>query len=142
MLKGREDLLDDERLRDDTARLDHTREVIDYVETWLCSLSSREEGLALLGAARISSGPVLSQEEMLTYPLYQLRGTFGTVNYPGLGDVGVVQPPFKFSDARAFVRGRAPEIGEHTRSIVASRLGKTDEEVDDLIRSGVLSEPV
>jgi CoA:oxalate CoA-transferase len=139
-LMGREDLLDDARLRDDTARLEHTREVIDYVETWLCSLSGREEALALLGTARISAGPVLSQEEMLTYPLYQQRGTFGAVSYPGLGEVGVVQPPFKFSDARAFVRGRAPEVGEHTRSILVSRLGKSDGEVDDLVRNGVLYE--
>jgi crotonobetainyl-CoA:carnitine CoA-transferase CaiB-like acyl-CoA transferase len=139
-LMGREDLLADERLRDDTSRLNHSQEVIGYVETWLCSLSSREEGLALLGAARISSGPVLSQEEMLEYPLYQRRGTFGTVAYPGLGDVGVVEPPFKFSDARAFVRGRAPEMGEHTRAILASRLGKSDAEIDGLIQSGVLYE--
>jgi CoA:oxalate CoA-transferase len=140
-LMGREDLLGDERLRDDASRLQYTDEVIGYVETWLCSLASREEGLALLGEARISSGPVLSQEEMLTYPLYQQRGTFGKVQYPGLGDVGVVQPPFKFSDARAFVRGRAPEAGEHTRPLLRSWLGKTDEEIEELITSGVLYEP-
>lgn len=139
-LMGREDLLTDQRLYDDNTRLNHTAEVIGYVETWLCSLSSREEGLALLGQARISSGPVLSQEEMMEYPLFKQRGTFGTVDYPGLGAVGVVEPPFKFSDARAFVRGRAPELGEHTRAILASRLGKSDAEVDALLTAGVLYE--
>jgi crotonobetainyl-CoA:carnitine CoA-transferase CaiB-like acyl-CoA transferase len=77
---------------------------------------------------------------MLEYPLFKERGTFGKVQYPGLGDVGVVEPPFKFSDARAFVRGRAPEMGEHTRAILMSRVGKTADEIDALIESGVLYE--
>src|SRR5207237_941236 len=42
-LMGREDLLADERLRDDTARLNHTTEVIGYVETWLRSRLAKSD---------------------------------------------------------------------------------------------------
>jgi crotonobetainyl-CoA:carnitine CoA-transferase CaiB-like acyl-CoA transferase len=139
-LMGRTDLLQDPRLQTDNDRLQHTREVIDAVEAWLCSLPDRATGLALLGEARISSGPVLSQEEMLEYPLFKERGTFGRVHYPGLGEIGVVEPPFKCSDADAYVRGPSPEVGEHTRAILSSRLQMKREQIDQLLRDGVLFE--
>jgi CoA:oxalate CoA-transferase len=139
-LMGREDMISDERLLTDQQRLDHVEEVVAAIEGWLCSLEDREAALALLGVERISSGPVLSQEEMLGHPFFEARGTFGTVDYPELGPLGVVEPPFKYSDAAAFVRGPAPEMGEHTRQIARSELGLTEEDVDRLIGADVLYE--
>lgn len=139
-LMGREDLLGDERLLDDRRRLQHAPEVVGAIERWLCSLPDRETALSLLASERISAGPLLSQAEMLTHPYFAERGTFGVVNYPELGDVGVVQPPFKFSDAAAFVRGPAPEMGEHTRAILTAAAGMTEAQLDDLIAANVLFE--
>ncbi len=139
-LMGREDMISDERLVTDHERLEHVKEVVAAVEGWLCSFEDREAPLALLGAERISSGPVLSQEEMLDHPFFEERGTFGVVDYPELGPVGVVEPPFKYSDASAFVRGPAPEMGEHTRRIARTELGLTEEDVDRLIGADVLYE--
>ena len=139
-LMGRDDLLDDDRLLDDRLRLDHTDEVVAIIEQWLCSFEDRDAPLALLAEARISAGPVLSQEEMLEHPFFEARGTFGLVDYPELGAVKVVEPPFKFSDARAFVRGAAPQFGEHNRDILSSELGMTDDQIDELTDDGVLFE--
>ena len=139
-LMGREDLVDDPEFRSDQARLQRTEEVVEIVEGWLCSLGSREEALALLAEERITAGPVLSQEEMLTHPWFVQRGTFGKVEYPGLGTVGVVEPPFKFSDAQAYVRGRAPEMGEHTREILSEYLGMDERAIEDLMSEKVLFE--
>ncbi len=137
-LAGRNDLVEDPRLRDDASRLGHAREVIDAIEGWLCSLSSRDEALALLATERISAGPLLSHEEMLTHPFFAERGTFGTINYPGIGDVGVVQPPFKYSDAQAFTRGRAPEMGEHSRQLLRDSLCFSDEAIETLVAENVI----
>jgi CoA:oxalate CoA-transferase len=139
-LMGREDMISDERLVSDQERLEHVKEVVAAIEEWLCSFDDREAPLALLGAERISSGPVLSQEEMLDHPFFEERGTFGHVDYPELGPVGVVEPPFKYSDAAAFVRGPAPEMGEHTRQIARTELGLTEDDVDRLIGADVLYE--
>ena len=141
-LMGREDMVTDERFDSDAARLDHRDEVIATVEGWLCSLESREKALELLAVERISAGPVLSHEEMLTHSFFKQRETFGKVHYPGLGDVGVVEPPFKFSDADAFVRGRAPEMGEHTREILSRFLDLSDEKIEELMAENVLTESV
>jgi crotonobetainyl-CoA:carnitine CoA-transferase CaiB-like acyl-CoA transferase len=139
-LMGREDLVQDERLIDDVHRLDHVAEVVGIIEGWLCSLDDRDIALALLASERIPSGPVLSQEEMVDHPFFAERGTFGDVDYPELGPVKMVQPPFKFSDSQAFVRGPAPEMGEHVRKIVGGHLKRQDEELERLFASNVLYE--
>jgi crotonobetainyl-CoA:carnitine CoA-transferase CaiB-like acyl-CoA transferase len=139
-LMDREEMITDERLIDDAHRLQHVTEVIQAVEDWLCSLPDREAALTLLASERISAGPVLSQEEMLVHPFFAERGMFGTVHYPELGPVTVVEPPFKFSDAAAFVRGPAPEMGEHTREIALSYAGLDEEQIEELIASEVLYE--
>lgn len=139
-LMGRQDLVEDPRLVDDAHRLNHTAEVIEAIEDWLCSLDDRETALSLLSVERISAGPLLSQNEMLEHPFFAERGTFGVVHYPELGNVKVVEPPFRFSDANAFVRGTAPEMGEHSRSILASELGMTEAQLDELVAENVLFE--
>jgi crotonobetainyl-CoA:carnitine CoA-transferase CaiB-like acyl-CoA transferase len=138
-LMGREDMVTDERLLDDDRRLEHAREVIDAVESWLVSLPDCEVALVLLAEARISSGPVLSQEQMLEHPFFAARQTFGTVEYPELPPVTVVEPPFKFTRSDAQVRGPAPEMGEHSREIVRE-LGLDEEAIDALMAANVLYE--
>ena len=139
-LMGREDLVENPEFRSDQDRLQHTGEVVGTVEGWLCSLSSRDEALALLASERITAGPVLSQEEMLSHPWFIQRGTFGKIEYPGLGEVGVVEPPFRFSDAQAYVRGRAPEMGEHTREILSQYLGMDERALEELQAEKVIFE--
>jgi crotonobetainyl-CoA:carnitine CoA-transferase CaiB-like acyl-CoA transferase len=80
-LMGREEMITDGRLISDEQRLDHVNEVVDAIEGWLGSLDDRESALMLLAAERISSGPVLSQAEMLVHPFFAGRETFGVVNW-------------------------------------------------------------
>jgi crotonobetainyl-CoA:carnitine CoA-transferase CaiB-like acyl-CoA transferase len=139
-LMDREDLLADERLVDDVHRLDFTDEVVGAIEEWMCSLPDRQVVLALLASERISSGPVLSQMEMIGHPFFAQRGMFGEVNYPDIGPVTMVQPPFKFSGSEARVRGPAPELGEHNRRIVIEELQRDDAEYERLFDSDIVYE--
>ena len=139
-LMGRADMVDDDRFFDDARRLQHTDEVIAVIEQWLCSLEDRDAALLLLASERISAGPVLSQEEMLTHQFFQDRAMFGSVDYPEVGPVTVVEPPFKFSNASAQVRGVAPEMGEHGRDICRGLLKLSDDEVTELYAADVLYE--
>jgi crotonobetainyl-CoA:carnitine CoA-transferase CaiB-like acyl-CoA transferase len=137
---GRDDLIDDPRFATDRDRLQHVEELIEILEGWLQSLPDDEVALALLADARISSGPVLSQEEMLEHPFFESRGTFSTIDYPELGPIQVVEPPFKFSRNPAHVRGPAPQLGEHNVEVLSSRLGLSADEIVELTEAGVLFE--
>ena len=141
-LMGREDMVSDERLIDDDHRLNHVGEVVEAIENWLSSLDDCASALALLASERISSGPVLSQAQMLEHPFFADRHTFGRIEYPELGPVTVVDPPFKLSRSTAQVRGPSPEIGEHTRQIARERLALDEATIDRLFASNVLFESI
>jgi crotonobetainyl-CoA:carnitine CoA-transferase CaiB-like acyl-CoA transferase len=140
LLMGRLDMIDDPRYETDYVRLDHTDDVIDAVEDWLRTFDDIESPLVLLGAQRISSGPVLAQRAMPGHPYFVSRGTFTAIDYPEVGPVTVMRPPFRFSDAEAAVRGVAPEMGEGGREVARDLGGLTADEVETLFRRGVLFE--
>lgn len=139
-LCGRLDMIDDPRYRTDADRVVNSVDVVAAIETWLASLPSRDVALTLFDAERILCAPILSQMDMLSHPYFAERGTFGDVEYPGLGPVKMVQPPFKFSDANAYVRGPAPEMGEHSRELLADVLGLDDTRFQQLVEAGAVFE--
>jgi CoA:oxalate CoA-transferase len=139
-LMDREDLLEDPRLVDDYRRTQNAPVVVEAIEHWLATLDDRETVLTLLATERITAGPVLSQEEMLSHRFFKQRQTFGQVDYPELGPVSVVEPPYKLRSSEARIRGRAPEMGEHTRDIVGRLPGMDAATIAGLMAAGVLYE--
>ena len=137
---GREELLDDPRYLTDRARIEHTSEVVSLIEGWFQSFPDDDAILVVLAEARISSGPVLSQAQILQHPFFEARGSIQTVEYPELGPVKVVEPPYKFSDTPAWVRGPAPQPGEHNGEVLMKYLGLSAQDVEALTRQGVLYE--
>ena len=135
---GREDMIDDPRYDSDLARLAHRDEVVDIIESWLQEATDDEAALAVLAAERISSGPVLSQEQLLSHPKLRERGAFKSIEYPELGPIDVVEPPYHFSDTVATVRGPSPQAGEHNLEVLTGHLGLSAERVSELTREGVL----
>jgi CoA:oxalate CoA-transferase len=142
LLMGRTDMIDDPRYETDYVRLEHCEEVIEAVERWLGSFDDIDAPLVLLGAERISSGPVIAQRDMPQHPYFAARGTFAEIDYPEVGPVTVTRPPFRFSGADARVRGVAPEMGEGGREVAIRLGGRSPDDVDDLFRRGVLYESV
>lgn len=121
-----------------------TDEPIGYVDT-------REEALAILSelVARIPDFPTLearmdqfgflvaevrSVADVARTPWAQERRVFREVE-PG---VRVGAAPFQSSGGDIGVRGPAPRLGEHSRTVLAERLGMSAEQLDELEREGVL----
>ena len=136
----RTDLIEDPRYLNDDARLACPDEVVAIVEDWLQSLPDDEAALLVLAEARISSGPVLSQAQIYKHPHFRARGAFQEIEYPELGTIGVVAPPYKFSETPAQVRGPAPQLGEHNYEVLATHLSISPDEVQALTDQGVLYE--
>ena len=137
---GREDLIEDPRYLTDDDRVERRDEIVGIIEEWLQTLPDDEAALLVLAEARISSGPVLSQEEIWRHPHYNARGAFREIEYPEVGPVGVVSPPYRFSATPAAVRGPAPQLGQHNYEVLAERLDYTADDVAALTDAGVLYE--
>jgi crotonobetainyl-CoA:carnitine CoA-transferase CaiB-like acyl-CoA transferase len=139
-LMGREDMLEDPRYKTDDDRLARRDEVVKIIEDWLGTMPDDDAALTVLAEARISSGPVLSHTQIYEHPHFRARGAFQPMEYPELGQIEVVSPPYKFSETPAKVAGPAPQLGEHNYDVLAAYLGMSTGEVQDLTDQGVLFE--
>ena len=95
-----------------------------------------EEWLELLEEGGVPAGPVASIGEMLRFPQTLARDMVVEVEHSKLGPVQTLGFPVKFSETPASIDRGAPLLGEHTPEVLAE-LGYTDDEVAELIRSGV-----
>ncbi len=81
--------------------------------------------------------PVNSLEEMLADPHVRATRMFTSVEHPRLGEVPQISPPFAFSETPPSVRRPPPELGEHTREVLAE-VGIPDAELALLVERGVV----
>ena len=62
------------------------------------------------------------------------------MNHPLLGDYKAVNFPIKFSETPGVVHSPAPLLGEHNELILKEYLGYSDEEIQELYKTGVISQ--
>ncbi len=128
------ELAEDPRFRRNSDRMEH----VDELSTILgerFKARTTAEWLTLLEGAGVPAGPVASVGEMLELPQTLAREMVLEVEHSLLGSVRTVGFPVKFSETPGSVRRGAPVLGEHTREVLGE-LGYTDEQVEDLVRSG------
>jgi benzylsuccinate CoA-transferase BbsF subunit len=104
--------------------------------------TSQHEAAALaarLQAAGGAAGQVHDAASVLDDPQLVHRAHWVRLDHPEMGRTLYNAPPFRFANAPIGLRSRAPLLGEHTAEICRDLLGKTDAEIDQLTRSGVLA---
>ena len=115
-LVGREELLDDPRMKDDITRSAHA-EVINQIMAQWCSGRTRAEAVRELVQARIPCGPVNTLDEVLVDEQVRARGLLEETTFGGQS-VRVSSPAARLSRSAASVRRAAPRLGEHTDEIL------------------------
>jgi len=127
--------------REDLVPLQHaTGAKRDEVEADLRAIfasKSRDEWLTLFGSSDVCVGPVLDFGEVLEDPHVKHRGLFQTVQRPDAGPIPHVAFPVKLSETPATIERPAPELGEHTDSLLRG-LDYSAEEISDLRARGVI----
>jgi crotonobetainyl-CoA:carnitine CoA-transferase CaiB-like acyl-CoA transferase len=83
--------------------------------------------------------PVNTLEEALEDPHVRATGMFTSVEHARLGCLKQISPPFAFSETPARVRRPPPELGEHSREVLAE-LGLAEAEIRALAQRGVVSD--
>jgi crotonobetainyl-CoA:carnitine CoA-transferase CaiB-like acyl-CoA transferase len=100
------------------------------------SVQSIEDLLADQGG--VQCGRVRTWKEMLGDNHTKERGLIAQVEDPVLGNVSVMNSPFRTATSNIGIRGPAPLIGQHSTEVFQDMLGYSNEQLLDLVNQNAL----
>jgi len=95
--------------------------------------------LQKLRDARIPCGPVNDFAQALSDPQVLARGMVVSVPLASGGEVRMPGNPIKLSDTDGAYFGPPPTLGQHSRSVLATLLGYSAQQIEDLCSSGAVA---
>jgi crotonobetainyl-CoA:carnitine CoA-transferase CaiB-like acyl-CoA transferase len=134
---AREDLLQDPRFGDVISRQSHAEALDREIEGWMLD-KSVDQVLAILHERGVPSGPVLDIPALVAHPQFVANQMVTSVEVPGLGPVPFLAPPIHMDGDAAARRGRPPQQGEHTETVLGEWLGLTPSDVAELRAAAAL----
>ncbi len=133
---GQPELGDDARFVSREGRVACVDEIDALVEAWTEKRTKHEAMQALAGAG-VPCGAVQDSGEVLSDPQLVDRGMVVDVEHPTRGRIPMPGNPVRMSASPTEVT-RAPLLGEHTRDVLGTLLGYSDEELAALERARVI----
>lgn len=129
---GLDHLAHDVRLLENVGRREHREHIAELIAERLRERSA-EEWMGILGEAAVPCSLIRSLSEVLEDPQVRARGAVMPV--PGRDDLVSVHSPFRLGSIAEPHNRAFPELGAHTREVLAE-VGLTPDEIEDLIASG------
>lgn len=134
---GREDLVDDPRCADGTARADNKDLVDTVIQGWLAD-KTRDRAADILNSHGVPVGPVNTAADVFSDPHVAARHSLISVDDPDVGSHRFARGPVTMSANPEPLANPAPRLGEHTESVLTDVLGYAGEEVAEMRESGVI----
>ncbi|HEV8229653.1 MAG TPA: CoA transferase [Candidatus Limnocylindria bacterium] len=100
---------------------------------------TRESVVEALRAGGLRAAAVESVVELFDDPQLGHRGTWRRAAHPGLGEVGLMAPPFVLSETPARPDRAGPILGQHNEAVFKGLLGLSPAEYDALAADGVFA---
>ncbi|MCZ7564411.1 MAG: CoA transferase [Burkholderiales bacterium] len=134
---GRAELADDARFRTNPDRVRNREVLLPIVRDILRGRASAD-WLAALEAAGVPCGPINDMAQVFENPQVRHRGM--RIDIPHALGVAVpsVASPMRFSETPVAYEVPPPMLGQHTREVLGTLLGKTDAELDALAAAGII----
>src|SRR5450830_973837 len=136
---GHPEWAQDPRYASNSARLAHRATLIPLLRQ--CTVRhTTADWVARLEAAGVPCGPINNMAQVFADPQLQSRGVITRLPHPVAGaDIPLVASPIRLSDTPVQYRHAPPTLGQHTRAVLAERLGLGEAELDQLTQQGVLA---
>lgn len=136
---GQPALIEDERFRDNHARVAHHRELDEIVNSWVAALSL-DEAQTILDEAGVPAGPVMSIADIAADEQYQARGMIATVPDERMPEGVTYMPgivPHLTETPGAIVHSGG-NLGADNAAVFGDFLGLTTAELERLEADGVI----
>ena len=133
-LINRQDLLADDRFKDNPSRTKNHKDLEDILSA-VTRTRTTAEWVAAMEKIDVACGPVNTVDQVAQDPHTIAREMIARVQHPQAGMLRVVNSPIKLSRTPVKLERASPQVGEHTNEILKTLLGLTEEEVARL-RSG------
>ena len=113
-------------------------EIDAHIREWTRT-RTREEVAGALRARGLRASPVASIGELFEDPQLAHRGMWRRASHAGLGEIGLMAPPFALSDTPARPDRAGPTLGEHNEAVFRGLLGLGADEYAALAADGVFA---
>lgn len=136
---GVAELAVDPRFATNTARVQH-REALNTHLAEALGRQSTAHWLTALEAVSVPAGPINALDEVFRDPHVKARGLLHRLDHPDAkaGKVDLVASPIHFDGQPLTSPIPPPTLGQHTDSVLRTRLGLTDKQIEGLKALGVL----
>ncbi len=134
---GRPDLVDDPRSIDGVARARNAEFLQPALDSWMAT-RTRVEVVDTLNAAGVPTGSVYSTADVFADEHFRRRGMLVEVADPDLDPSVFARTTPLLSGSPEIPTAPAPNLGQHTRSILEDLLEYDSADVDRLVEEGVV----
>ena len=135
---GRPEMIDDPRFRTNTDRVRHIDECDGAVADFIAR-RTLDENMAIFRAAEVTATPVYEIDQLIDDEHIQARGVIVEAPDEEAGSVLMHNVIPRLSDTPGKLRTPAPNLGQHTRSVLES-IGYDADRLAALAASGVIKE--
>ncbi|MFY9137247.1 CaiB/BaiF CoA transferase family protein [Zwartia sp.] len=131
------ELSTDERYATQRARAARVKEVNKIVEDWAAHYSAAEIETRLI-AAEVPVSKVFTIEDIFHDPHFKQREMLVQVPHPEFGELTLMGVVPKLSDTPGKIRHAGHKVGQDTTEVLQNKLGLNMDELNDLLKQGVI----
>lgn len=139
-LIGRPELAADPRFSQNRLRVENRPALLEVLDE-VFARRKVAEWLRELGAAGIPCGEIADLPRALSHPQLEARGMIARMQHPVAGPLRLVGSPLPLAGVGRGQDTAPPLLGEHTRKVLSSTLGLSQDEIRRLAADGAIAGP-
>lgn len=134
---GHAEWASDPRFARNSDRLEHRATLIPLLRQATVQRTTAD-WVALLETVGVPCGPINSIADVFADPQLQARGMQIAMPHAAGADVALVANPIRLSDTPVQYRTAPPLLGQHTREVLRDVLQRSNEDIDELTKTGAV----